>query len=68
MRQNRNLIVMALPQFCISDAEPALRLLVDQADLSAGVLHPFLDGGGVTVQPYRKLRWGRKTGLLLEAA
>jgi len=68
MRQNRNLIVMALPQFAIGDAEPALRLLVDQADLSAGLLHPFLDGGGVTVQPYRKLRWGRKTGLLLEAA
>jgi hypothetical protein len=68
MRQNRNLIVMALPQFSIGDAEPALRLLVDQSDLSAGLLHPFLDGVGVTVQPYRKLRWGRKTGLLLEAA
>jgi hypothetical protein len=68
MQQNRDLIVMALPQFAISHATPQLRLLVDQADLSAGVLHPFLAGGGVTVQPYRKLRWGRKTGLLLEAA
>lgn len=68
MRQNRDLIVMALPQFSISAAAPVLRLLVDQADLNAGLLHPFLAGGGVTIQPYRKLRWGRKTGLLLEAA
>jgi len=68
MRQNRDLIVMALPQFSIKDAAPNLRLLVDQADLSADLLHPFLSGGDVTIQPYRKLRWGRKNGLLLEAA
>ncbi len=67
--ENRPLIAMAMPQFAI-DAHrlPSLRLFVDHADLTADVLQPMLQTGNVTVQAYRKLRWGGKTGLLLEAA
>jgi hypothetical protein len=67
--ENRPLLSMALPQFSIdTHAMPKLRLLVDRADLSADLLQPMLESGNVTVQSYRKLRWGGKTGLLLEAA
>ncbi len=47
---------------------PRLHLLVDHADMSAEVLQPMLQSASVTVHAYRKLRWGSKTGLLLEAA
>jgi hypothetical protein len=67
--ENRALIAMALPQFAVDAHQmPQLRLLVDQADLSAQVLQPMLESSNVRVQTYRKLRWGPKTGLLLEAA
>ena len=67
--ENRELIGMAVPQFAIDAWQtPRLRLLVDQADLSAGVLQPMLQSEQVTVQAYRKLRWGAKLGLFLEAA
>lgn len=69
MNENRSLIAMAVPQFSIdAHAMPQLRLLVDHADTTADVLQPLLATGNVTVQAYRKLRWGAKTGLLLEAA
>ena len=60
---------MAMPQFVI-DAHrlPCLRLLVDHKDMSAELLQPMLEAGHVSVQAYRKLRWGQKAGLLLEAA
>jgi hypothetical protein len=67
--ENRPLLSMALPQFNIdTHALPCLRLLVDRADLSADLLQPMLESGNVTVQTYRKLKWGGRTGLLLEAA
>ena len=67
--ENRTLIAMALPQFAIEPTHsPRLQLLIDQADLSAAILQPLLKSEHVTVQTYRKLRWGGKTGLLLEAA
>ena len=47
---------------------PRLRLLVDQSDLSAEALQPVLQSDHVTVQSYRKLRWGQKLGVFLEAA
>jgi hypothetical protein len=69
MSDNRPLIAMALPQFAIEPTQsPRLQLLVSQSDLSAEMLQPLLQSGNVTVQTYRKLRWGGKTGLLLEAA
>ena len=69
MNENRVLISMAMPQLQIDPHQmPHLRLLVDRADLSASTLQPLLQTGHVTVQTYRKLRWGPKTGLLLEAA
>jgi hypothetical protein len=42
--------------------------LIDQHDTAAETLQPMLRTGNVTVQTYRKLRWGGKTGLLLQAA
>jgi hypothetical protein len=69
MNENRELIRMALPQLAIDAAAlPMVRLLVDHADLSAELIQPLLESATVTVQAYRKLKWGRKSGLLLEAA
>jgi hypothetical protein len=69
LTENRGLIAMAMPQFAIDATRlPRLRLIVDQADLSAGLLEPMLQNGQITVQSFRRLRWGAKTGLLLEAA
>ena len=67
--ENRALIGMAVPQLAI-DAHrfPRLRLLVDPADASADALQPMLQSGHVTVQAYRRVRWGDRTGLLLDAA
>lgn len=67
--ENRSLISMALPQFAIDPHQhPQLRLIVNHADLAADVLQPMLQSSTVTVHSYRKLRWGPKTGLLLQAA
>jgi hypothetical protein len=67
--ENRALIGMALPQFAIDGLRhPRLRLLVDHADAGAATLAPMLESNTVSVQAYRKLRWGGRTGLLLEAA
>ena len=69
LKENRELIAMALPQFAIDPHQPPrLRLLVDRADLAADVLQPMLQSENVTVQAYRKLRWGQKLGVFLEAA
>ncbi|CAN5484470.1 hypothetical protein BH10PLA1_BH10PLA1_10260 [soil metagenome] len=69
LNQNRNLIAMAVPQFSIDCHRlPQLKLLVDHRDMTADLLQPMLEAGHVTVQAYRKLRWGAKSGLLLEAA
>ena len=69
MLENRSLIAMALPQFSLDPMQtPRLRLLVDQADARASALHPLLAGATVEVQTYRRVRWGQRTGLLLEAA
>ena len=67
--ENRDLIRMAMPQLAIdAAASPQVQLIVDHADLSADVLQPLLQSEIVTVQAYRKLKWGQKSGLLLEAA
>jgi len=69
MTENGELIRMALPQLAIdASLAPAVTLLVDHNDLSAEILQPLLQTGTVTVQAYRKVKWGAKTGLLLEAA
>ena len=69
LRENQNLIGMAVPQLSIDTQQsPHLSLLIDQADSAAHTLQPMLQGDHVTVKTYRKLRWGGKTGLLLEAA
>jgi hypothetical protein len=69
LSENRGLISMAFPQMNIdSHALPQLRLLIDHHDASAATLQTLLQSGCVQLQTYRKLRWGAKTGLLLEAA
>ena len=69
LKENRELIGMALPQFSIDAGQtPQLRLLVDRDDLAADALQPMLQSEHVTLQAYRKLRWGGKLGLFLEAA
>ena len=69
LTENRELICMALPQFAIdSKLSPRIRLLVDRADLTADALHPMLQSEHVTIQSYRKLRWGERLGVFLEAA
>jgi hypothetical protein len=67
--ENRSLIGMAVPQLAIDAAQaPRLRLLVDQSDAGAEALQPMLTGDHVAVQSYRRVRWGGRAGLLLEAA
>lgn len=71
LKQNRSLVAMALPQFAIdAHALPRLTLLIDHADASAAEeLRPLLAGAShVSVITYRKLRWGGRAGLLLDAA
>jgi hypothetical protein len=69
LQENQNLIGMAVPQLSIDPQQPPhLSLLVNQSDSAAHTLQPMLQGDHVTVKTYRKLRWGGKTGLLLEAA
>jgi hypothetical protein len=67
--ENRGLIAMAMPQMAIdAHRHPQLRLLVDHADRTADTLQPMLQSSAVTVQSYRRLRWGGRNGLLLDAA
>jgi hypothetical protein len=67
--ENRTLLGMALPQFAIDPkSQPRIRLLVDQSDIRADVLQPMLESNHITVQAYRRLRWGTRMGLFLEAA
>jgi len=69
LQENQTLIGMAVPQLAIDPQQaPHLSLLVNQSDSTAQTLQPMLQGEHVTVKTYRKLRWGGKTGLLLEAA
>jgi len=69
LRENQQLIGMALPQFAINlQHPPKLRLLVDRADTTTDLLQPLLENEHVELQAYRRLRWGEKLGLFLEAA
>jgi hypothetical protein len=66
LNENRALIRLALPQMNIdAGAMPRLTLFADQS--CAANLTPIFQGN-VTIQTYRRIRWGEKTGLLLEAA
>jgi hypothetical protein len=67
--ENRPLLRMALAQYRLDEsAEVSLHLLVSRADANADALRPLLSTGRVTAQAYRRLTWGGKSGLLLEAA
>lgn len=67
--ENRLLLRMALSQYRLDDAaDVSLHLLVSHADVNADALRPLMTTGRVTVQTYRRLTWGGRSGLLLEAA
>lgn len=67
--ENRMLVGMALPQFALDAHQlPHLRLLVDHADLNPEVLKSVLAAETVTLHAFRRVRWGTRRGLLLEAA
>jgi hypothetical protein len=69
LEQSRQVIAMAMPQLHVDASVPIrAHLLVDHADRDADALRPLLGNDRVVVQSYRKLRWGEKTGLLLDAA
>lgn len=68
-QENAELLAMAMPQFAMDAHQPPqLRLLVDQADLDAEALSPLLQIQTITLHTYRRVKWGMKTGLLLDAA
>lgn len=67
--ENRVLLRMALAQYRVdASADVLLHLLVSRADVNADALRPLMSTGRVTVQAYRRLTWGGRCGLLLEAA
>jgi hypothetical protein len=67
--ENRSLLAMALPQFALDAHQmPHLRLLVAHGDSNAEVLQPLLHANTITIHTYRRLRWGERVGLLLDAA
>ena len=69
LAENRRLLRMALSQYRLDEsAEVLLHLLVSRADANADALRPLMSTGRVTVQAYRRLTWGGRAGLLLEAA
>jgi len=69
LEDSRHLIAMAMPQLSVdASISPRVHLLIDHADRSADGIKPLLGNSRITVQTYRKLRWGDRTGLLLEAA
>lgn len=69
MVENRQLLSMALPQFALDAQQtPHLRLLVDQSDLAAEVLQPLFQIDTVALRTYRRVRWGERVGLMLNAA
>ena len=60
---------MALTQYRLDESRDVqLHLLVSRADVNAETLRPLMATGHVTVQAYRRLNWGGRSGLLLEAA
>lgn len=64
---NRQLIAMAVPQLSIDAfAEPTLKLYVDHS--AADALPSQLAGDAMTVIAYRKVRFGGRLGVLLDAA
>jgi hypothetical protein len=66
LNENRALVRMALPQMNIDAAAmPRLTLFAEQG-VAASLSSIFQ--GNVTIETYRRVRWGEKTGLLLEAA
>ena len=66
---SKQLIAMAMPQLSIDGAAPTqVQLLIDHADRTAEGLRPLLGNSRITIRSYRKVRWGGRNGLLLDAA
>ena len=66
---NAQLIGMALAQYRLAqNGTVGLHLLVSRADANAEALRPLMGTGRVSVQSYRRLTWGGRCGVLLDAA
>lgn len=66
---SKQLIAMAMPQLSIDTSVPTkVQLLIDHSDRTAEGIRPLLGNSRITIRSYRKLRWGGRTGLLLDAA
>ncbi|MEM6313989.1 MAG: hypothetical protein AAF743_07865 [Planctomycetota bacterium] len=66
--QSSALLAQALPQLAIkADADPVLMLLVAHRRADATKLQPLVAASTVEMLPYRKVKWGERTGLLLAA-
>ena len=50
------------------DEKPGGGVGVDRADLAADTLQTMLASEHVSIQAYRKIRWGERLGVFLEAA
>lgn len=69
LEDSAKVIAMAMPQLSIDMTKPIrVQLLVDFNDRSATGLMPLLGHDRIAVRCYRRLRWGDRTGLLLDAA
>lgn len=69
INENRALLAMALPQLAIDrDTAPLVQLYIDHGDARADALQVLLAGGQVSLHTWRRLRWGQRRALLLEAA
>lgn len=69
LSENRPLLAMAMPQFALDTHQlPHLRLLVEHGQFNAATVSSLFQSATVQIRTYRKLRWGQRIGLLLEAA
>ena len=67
--ENHKILCMALPQYAIdASIKPAMYLLVDHGDMNSELMQPLFETETVSIHGYRRLRWGARAGLLLEAA
>lgn len=67
--ENRQLLAMAMPQLAMDTSRPPLlELLVEEHRTDLSSVAGLFGSENVAVRFYRRVRWGGRAGLLLEAA
>jgi len=67
--QNRQLLAMAMPQLAMDCSRPpVLHLLVEDSHAQVPAAAALFRGENIIVKGYRRVRWGGRAGLLLDAA